>query len=280
MLTLNGDGTFSYVHDGASTMSDGFTYEVCDDGQPQLCATAEVTIEILPETIFGGGGGGFESAQVNVGHLAPFSADDAATAVSINANGSEILTGVQFDQFSGYTALGAGSTTVEVFAPPATPPAAIMATVDLAGNTDYTVLAIGDGANQPLALLPLVDDNTPPAAGFVKIRIVHAAPFAMDLAATAVSIRLDDDGSVVNGLSSVEYGEDSGFFQLAAGTYDLQVASPDGTTTFIDLAPVDLADGAIVTVFAIGDGSNQDLGASAFYSDGTVASLPLEGGDM
>ncbi len=280
MLTLNGDGTFSYAHDGLSEMTDSFTYEVCDDGQPQLCATAEVTIEVLPETLFSSS---FETARVNVGHLAPFSADDAATAVSINVNGDEILTGVQFDQFSGYAPLDPGTALLEVFAPPATPPAAIMATVNLVGTTDYTVLALGDGVNQPLSLLPLVDDNTPPTLGSVRIRIVHAAPFAMDLAATAVSIRLDGEdgavGEIVNGLASVEFGQESGFFELPAGTYDLQVASPDGTTVFIDLAPVELTAGAIVTVFAIGDGANQDLGITAFFSDGTVASLPLEGGE-
>jgi len=47
-LTLNGDGTFSYTHDGSETSSDGFTYTVCDDGSPQECDTATVSITILP----------------------------------------------------------------------------------------------------------------------------------------------------------------------------------------------------------------------------------------
>ena len=47
-LTLNGDGAFSYTHDGSETAGDSFTYQVCDDGLPQECDTATVSITILP----------------------------------------------------------------------------------------------------------------------------------------------------------------------------------------------------------------------------------------
>ena len=47
-LTLNTDGTFSYTHDGSETVSDSFTYQVCDDGAPQECDTAEVSITVTP----------------------------------------------------------------------------------------------------------------------------------------------------------------------------------------------------------------------------------------
>lgn len=45
-FTLNGDGSFSYTHDGSETTSDGFDYEICDP-EP-LCATATVTITVTP----------------------------------------------------------------------------------------------------------------------------------------------------------------------------------------------------------------------------------------
>lgn len=168
-----------------------------------------------------------------------------------------------------------GQTTLEVFTPPGAMMPAISAEVVLESDTDYTVLALGDVTNQDLALLPLVDTTPAPAAGEIAIRIVHAAPFAPALVDTAVSIRLDD-GTVVNGLDNVQFGGESGFFALPEGTYDLQIASPDGTQVFIDLAPVELPAGAVLTVFAIGDGVNQPLGVSAFFSDGSVADLPLE----
>jgi hypothetical protein len=220
------------------------------------------------------------ATQVNVNHLAPFADTLEGTAVSINVNGGEALSGVQYLQSSGYVELAAagvapGSTTLEVFAPPGGDTAAISATVDLAADTFYSVSAIGDGVNQPLALKAMVDDNTAPSDGNIKIRVIHAAPFASDINDTAASVRLDD-GTVVNGLSSVLFGQDSGFFEIPAGTYDLNVSTADGSTRLIDIAPLNLAAGTIVNVFATGDGVNQPVGAYAVFGDGTAANLTLE----
>ena len=62
----------------------------------------------------------------------------------------------------------------------------------------YTVYAAGDGTKQMLELRALVDDTTTPADGNLNIRVVHAAPFAADLAATEVSIRTADGKAVLN----------------------------------------------------------------------------------
>lgn len=221
-----------------------------------------------------------EPTRVNVAHLAPFAAALADTAVSVDVNGSEVLTGVQYKQASGYLTLAddgtaPGLTMLEVFAPPGADTAAIMDEVNLDAETDYTVAAVGDGANLPLILLPLIDDNSAPADGNFKLRIVHAAPFADNLADTAVSIRTDD-GDLVAGLTGVEFGVASDYLELPAGTYDLNVATPDGSSRLIDLAPVSLRAGDVVTVFAIGDGVNQDLGFFALFGDGTGAPLATE----
>jgi VCBS repeat-containing protein len=47
-LTLNGSGTFSYTHDGSETTGDSFVYQVCDDGAPQACDTATVSVTVVP----------------------------------------------------------------------------------------------------------------------------------------------------------------------------------------------------------------------------------------
>ncbi len=218
--------------------------------------------------------------RVNVAHLAPFAANDADTAVSIEVNGNEILTGVMYQQSSGYLIVAEngespGSTELAVFAPPGSVEPAILGSVDLAAETDYTVVAIGDGTNQPLSLLPLVDDNAAPAEGFAKIRIIHTAPFAVALEDTAVSIRTDS-GDVVGGLSNVQFGQNSGYLELPEGLYDLNVATPDGSAVLIDLAPAYLSSGEVINVFAVGDGSNQDLGFFALFGNGTSGMLPLD----
>lgn len=202
------------------------------------------------------------AARVAILHLAPFADTVEGTAVDIAINGDVAFENVRFKDFVDYVELGAGEYTIDIVPVGATDPA-ISATLTLADETDYTVSAIGDGTKQPLKLWALVDDNTAPAAGNVRVRIVHAAPFAADAASTEVSIRTAG-GNVVGGLTNVPYEAASGYLELPAGTYDLKVATPDGSVNLIDPLPAALPAGATVTIFAFGDGSNQDLGILAF----------------
>ncbi|MBN2890538.1 MAG: tandem-95 repeat protein, partial [Bacteroidales bacterium] len=48
-LVLNSDGTYTYTPDPDFTGQDSFTYEVCNDEDPIECATATVTITVLPD---------------------------------------------------------------------------------------------------------------------------------------------------------------------------------------------------------------------------------------
>ncbi len=47
-LTLNSNGTFSYLPNFGFFGADSFTYQVCDDGSPSLCATATANITVNP----------------------------------------------------------------------------------------------------------------------------------------------------------------------------------------------------------------------------------------
>lgn len=204
----------------------------------------------------------FSAARVAVLHLAPFAEDIDNTAVDIHINGDPTFENVKFTDFVPYTELPAGDYLIEVFPVGAADPA-ISQSFTLMDETDYSLFAIGNGTTQDLELMALVDDNTTPAAGNARIRVVHAAPFAADLADTEVSIRTAN-GDVVAGLVGVPYMANSGFFEVPAGTYDLKVASNDGTVNYIDPLPVDIPAGAIVTLYATGDGINQPLGILAY----------------
>lgn len=212
----------------------------------------------------------FADARVLVGHFAPFAADLNATAVDVRVNGQVALTNVRYGDFTSYIALPPGSVRLEVL-PAGTQTVAISASVTLADNTDYTVLATGGANGQPLALQALVDDNRPPASGNLKLRVIHAAPFAATEEATAVSVRTDR-GTVVGGLVGVPFFAASPYLEIPAGRYDLKVATPDGSRNLIDLAPVDLPAGAVLSVLATGDGGNQPLGFTAL----PLGALPTE----
>jgi len=204
-------------------------------------------------------------ARVAVAHFAPFAEDIEDTAVDIAVNGAVALEGVKFKEFTDYLDFAAGDYTIDVYlaglAGSSDP--IISGDFTLEDTVSYTLFATGNAVTQTPVLLALVDTVDAPDAGNLNLRVVHAAPFAADLDATEVSIRTAG-GDVVNGLVGVPYGVDSGFFQVPAGSYDLKVASNDGSVNYIDPLPADLPAGADVTVFAVGDGINQPLGLIAF----------------
>lgn len=212
------------------------------------------------------------AVRVTVGHFAPFANSVDGTSVTVRVNGADALTNVKFGDFTNYLPIGnAGRYRIEVI-PTGSQTAAIAQEVELAAG-DHTVLAVGGANSQALGLLALSDNNTAPAAGRAKVRVVHAAPFAATLEATAVSIR-DENNAVVGGLASVPFRVASGYLEIPAGRTDLAVANPAGTTTFIDAKPVTLAAGSITTLVAIGGGNTLPLGVTAIAS-GAAPRNPL-----
>jgi hypothetical protein len=211
----------------------------------------------------------FADARVTVAHFAPFADTLEDTSVSVLLNGEVALENVVFKDFTPYINLQAGEYKVDIV-PTGTDVVAMTATYMLMDGQDYTVYASGNGTLQPLELVALADDNTAPAAGNVKVRIVHAAPFAATLEATEVSIRTAG-GDLVADLQGVPYDAATAYLELPAATYDLKVASNNGQVNFIDPLPVELPAGAIATLFAVGDIANQDLGIIAT----PIAELPL-----
>jgi hypothetical protein len=197
-------------------------------------------------------------ARVTVGHFAPFAGTIDGTSVTVRVNGAAALENVVFGDFTDYIELPAGDYLLEVL-PSGTESVAMSLQASLEDGVDYTVLATGNGVTQDLALRALLDDNTPPATGNIKLRVVHGAPFGATEAETAVSVRLDD-GTILGGLSSVPFFAASDYLEVPAGTYDFKVSTPNGNRNLIDAAPVTLPAGAIITVVAVGDGINQPLG--------------------
>lgn len=216
----------------------------------------------------------YSAARVAVAHFAPFADSLDGTAVNILVNGATALENVRFKDFTDYLEFEAGTYSIDIVPVGATDPA-ISGEFTLADGNDYSLFAVGNGVTQDLELWALLDNVAAPMSGNLNIRIVHAAPFAADLAATEVSIRTDG-GDLVNGLTGVPYGVDSGFFEIPAGNYDLKVASNDGSVNFIDIDAVDLPAGANVTVYAVGDAINQPLGVIAFPVGELPTSTPVD----
>lgn len=215
-----------------------------------------------------------EGARLYVAHLAPFAAGDD-TSVTVRLNGTDTLTETVYGDSTGYLTVPAGDYLIEIL-PTGGDTVAMSAEAMLVDGVDYTALAIGDGANQDLEIKALGDDNNTPADGTFALRLGHLAPFAATAEATMADIRLQD-GTLV--LGDVVFGSVAARVELPAGEYDLKITTPGGETTLIDPQPTTFAEGDIVSAFAVGDGSNQDLGVFTIINGAEGVFLPLEGDD-
>ncbi|MBX3059770.1 MAG: DUF4397 domain-containing protein [Anaerolineae bacterium] len=192
-------------------------------------------------------------ATVNVGHFAPFAAGLENTSVTVRVNGADAITDFVFGQLVEGVALDAGDYLIEIIPTGSVTPA-ITGTFSLMAGMDYTLSAIGDGVNQPLELDALVDDNSAPAAGNARVRVVHYAPFASS--GTEVDI-CTEGGTAV--LSNVPYKAFTDpYLELPAGLYDLKVTAAGSScgTLLFDIPLIRLADGAVASIFAVG-GANE-----------------------
>ena len=199
---------------------------------------------LVGATIFTSGCGDNGHARLRVVHASP-----DAPNVDVAVDGKVVFSNVAYETASNYLTLGAGSRHIQV-RPTGTTTNVIDAIVSLTRNKDYTVLAVGKVSDSSLAPLVLTDNNTPPASGQIKLRLVHASP-----AAGPVDIYVEAPGTGVVGtptLSNVPFKGFSDYLAVPAGSYEVYVTAT-GTTTpvAIDSGSLTFTAGQIRTAVAL-----------------------------
>ena len=207
-----------------------------------------------------------DMARVRVVHASP-----DAPAVDVWVNGNVAFSNAPFKGITDYAALDTGSYQVQVTPTGATEPVVIDATLDLAGGTDYTVVAVGQLANiEPLVL---VDNNSAPAAGKAHVRFVHASPDApaVDIAVTG--------GPVL--FSNVPFKGVGDYLPVDAGTYDLEARVAGTQDVALSVPGVQLNEGTVYTIFAMGlAGGEPALTAVPSVDAVAPTQLPETGGEV
>jgi subtilisin family serine protease len=232
-----------------------------DAGNPTNLGTANIDIRRR------------ENARVQVAHLAPF-ADTAGSSVTVKIDGADALTNFKYGDSTAYVSLPPGPHQIDIVPTGSITPA-ITANLTLMDGVDYTAIATGDGANQPLALKALMDDNTMPMTGTAHVRIGHLAPFASVITNTLADVRVQTITGTIVLLNDVPYGAVTGYIPLPAGAYDLVITTADGGIELIDLAPVTLTSGQIISVFAVGGTPFQRPWAYGLPSNAPGFFLPI-----
>lgn len=122
----------------------------------------------------------------------------------------------------------------------------INADVALAAGSEYSVYAVDQLAN----IMPLVlTDNRRRVATQARVRIVHASPSAgnVDLYVLAPGTALTN---AMPAFSNVPFKADTGYVDLAAGTYEVSVTPTASKTAAIGPVSITVANGGVYTVAA------------------------------
>lgn len=200
-----------------------------------------------------------DPARLRVAHLAPFAEAVEETSVSVWLDGMEVLSEFSYGDITDYLELPPGMYNVSII-PTGEMTPVITGTLMLVSGVDYTAAATGNVTPQPLDLLVTMDNNLPPSPGMAKLRVVHAAPFAAGDVLTEVDVRTDE-GDVFQGLENVAYGGVSDYLEVDPDTYDLMVTTPGGDPPLLDIPPLTLVAGDVVTLYVVGDEIDQPLDA-------------------
>jgi hypothetical protein len=187
-----------------------------------------------------------EMAKVRVLHGA-----GDAPAVDVYAGGDLVLEGLEYAQISDYLEVPGGEYQIQVVPTGATldeGPIVIDAPLTFDAGTMTTVAATGSLGG---GIVPQVLPDAPaPNADGTQVRVVH---FGFD--APAVDIAPDGEAALIEGLA---FPDSTGYVDLPAGSYDLEIRAAGADTVAFDIPEVTLDAGTSYSVFAVGgleDGS-------------------------
>ena len=219
-LTLNSDGSFTYVHDGSETTSDHFTYKANDGLFDSNEATVTITVNLVndpPVADAGGPYGGESTEIITLDGSSSSDADGSITNYEWQVDDTTVYSGANTTYDLDLGGYSSGDHPVKL----------IVTDDDGAADEDTTVLTVGN--NPPIANddLATTDEETP-----VTINVTDNdtdPDGAIDPATVSI---VDDptDGSVGVGANGiVTYTPDTDYHGSDSFTYT--VDDNEGTTS-------------------------------------------------
>lgn len=179
--------------------------------------------------------------------------------VDVYINGTSALQNVAFGSASAFASVSPGATRVQVTLagqPASTAP--IDVSVPLVAGRDYSAIAIGSGSTGATRLQAVLvdDDGSAPAAGQVKLRVVHGAPAvpAVDIFVTAPGAALPTAPTI----AALSFGQQApastaAALSVPAGSYQIRARVAGQTAIAYDSGTVALAAGSDIVLVAVAE---------------------------
>ncbi|HSD70725.1 MAG TPA: DUF4397 domain-containing protein [Woeseiaceae bacterium] len=186
-----------------------------------------------------------DTFRVQVLHASP-----DAPAVNVLVDGTEVLADVDYKSGSAALELEVGDYEIQVdgITPGGVATVIGPVTLDFAADTLYSIVALNDVANIEPVVLQQPDSAVP--AGASRVRVLHAAPMAPEVAVYATAPGADLATSAP--LGTFSFKGDLGPAEVPAGDYQIRVTLPsDPATVVFDSGTITLADGDDLLVSAV-----------------------------
>jgi len=187
-------------------------------------------------------GCGNSSARARFVNASP---DESSLDATIN--GKAFASGVAYGTASAYTSVSSGSPQLIVM-PGGSTTALLTQNVTLPSTGDTTIVA--SDFSTSLAAVVLIDDNSAPTAGNIKLRILNLAP-ALGPADVYIVAPGTDLTTVSPNATSLGFEAASVYFSVTAGSYDVVFTLPGQKFPSIDSGVLSFTAGEIRTVAAI-----------------------------
>ncbi len=173
--------------------------------------------------------------------------------LDVLVDGKMVVTNGTYESATSYLKFSSGSRHFEVRATGTTTDL-IDTKATLAAHKDYTFLAVNSLPITPAVLTPLAltDDNSAPASGQVKVRLIQASPTAGSVDVYLITPPGPLTGSPT--VTNLAYQAATSYQSVAAGSYEVFV-TPTGATTpvLFDSGPLTLTAGQIRTGVTLDD---------------------------
>lgn len=186
-----------------------------------------------------------ETFRMQVLHASP-----DAPAVNVLVDDTEVLAGVDYKSGSAALELDVGDHEIQVdgITPGGVATVIGPVTLDFAADTLYSIVALNDVASIEPIVLQQPDATVP--AGASRLRVLHAAPMAPEVAVYATAPGADLAASAP--LGTFSFKGDLGPAEVPAGDYQIRVTLPnDPATVVFDSGTITLADGDDLLVSAV-----------------------------
>lgn len=187
--------------------------------------------------LFAGCGGGGHT-RLRVMNAVP---DESSLDVLVDS--VTVSSSLAYGTSTGYQTTKSGSHQVAV-EPSGSSTALLQQSVTLASGSDTTIIASNFSSN--IANLVFTDDNSAPASGNFKLRIVNAAP-GLGPADVYIVAPATDLNSVSPNVTNLAFGSASGYQGVAAGSYEVILTPVGQKFSAVDTGSLAFSSGQVRT---------------------------------